>query len=115
MADFFPAGNWNDGRVNVNYPAALEDIDDVSFTKAVISHAQDMLGTDPNKTLMTGYSNGGRMYFLFYSILTVGAMADLFWAQNSFFGCYSRKRPLSLPVSQSTVSVSQSKKIIKSK
>lgn len=54
-------GNWNDGRVKAVFPASLENVDDLSFTKAVIDHAAKHLGTSQKRTLLVGFSNGGNL------------------------------------------------------
>lgn len=56
-------GNWNDSRKAVNYPAKVENIDDVAFTKAIIELAHQKWSTSLTKTLIAGYSNGGHMCY----------------------------------------------------
>ncbi|EGG11609.1 uncharacterized protein MELLADRAFT_59684 [Melampsora larici-populina 98AG31] len=56
-------GNWNDSRRAVNYPAKVENIDDIAFTKAIIDFAHKKWSTSLTKTLIAGYSNGGHMCY----------------------------------------------------
>jgi poly(3-hydroxybutyrate) depolymerase len=46
--------------VNANVPAVQENVDDISFVSSIIHHSSQHFGTDPEKTLAIGYSNGGR-------------------------------------------------------
>lgn len=54
-------GNWNDARKDSFFPARLENIDDVAFTKAVIHQMEGSYGIDPGRVFVIGYSNGGQM------------------------------------------------------
>ena len=54
-------GNWNDSRRESFFPARLENIDDVAFTRAVIADLEATDGTDPARVFAVGYSNGGQM------------------------------------------------------
>lgn len=56
-------GNWNDSRKAASYPAKLENIDDVSFTKSIIQYASKTWLTSPQRTLIVGYSNGGHLCY----------------------------------------------------
>lgn len=56
-------GNWNDSRLAAPYPAKLENIDDVGFTKSIIQFAAKAWQTSPKRTLIVGYSNGGHMCY----------------------------------------------------
>ncbi|KAH9824033.1 Alpha/Beta hydrolase protein [Melampsora americana] len=56
-------GNWNDSRRAVNYPAKVENINDIAFTKAIIDFAHKRWSTSLAKTLIAGYSNGGHMCY----------------------------------------------------
>lgn len=53
-------GNWNDARVNSKFPAVDENIDDITFVNDIIEHSSRVYRTDPCKTFMVGWSNGGR-------------------------------------------------------
>ncbi len=54
-------GNWNDARRESRFPARIEDIDDVAFTRAVIAWLAETHGGDPDRVFAIGYSNGGQM------------------------------------------------------
>ncbi|MBW0528247.1 hypothetical protein O181_067962 [Austropuccinia psidii MF-1] len=56
-------GNWNDSRKAVTYPAKLEQIDDVGFTKAIIEYSAKRWSTFINRTFIIGYSNGGHLCY----------------------------------------------------
>ncbi|WAQ81121.1 hypothetical protein PtA15_1A460 [Puccinia triticina] len=56
-------GNWNDSRKAAAYPAKLENIDDVGFTKSIIQYSSENWSTCPQRTLVAGYSNGGHMCY----------------------------------------------------
>ncbi|POW00206.1 hypothetical protein PSHT_13166 [Puccinia striiformis] len=56
-------GNWNDSRKAASYPAKMENIDDVGFTKSIIQYSSKMWSTCPQRTLIAGYSNGGHMCY----------------------------------------------------
>ncbi|KAA1106019.1 hypothetical protein PGT21_026788 [Puccinia graminis f. sp. tritici] len=56
-------GNWNDSRKAASYPAKLENIDDVGFTKSIIQYSSKKWSTCPRRTLIAGYSNGGHMCY----------------------------------------------------
>lgn len=51
-------GNWNDGR-----PGIAEGIDDVGFLRAMLADAGRRTPIDPERTFVTGVSNGGLMSF----------------------------------------------------
>lgn len=53
-------GNWNDGRLGSNFPAVAENVDDIAFVSAIIEYCSQRFGTDQQKTLAIGYSNGGQ-------------------------------------------------------
>ncbi|MER6651877.1 PHB depolymerase family esterase [Streptomyces sp. NPDC000971] len=54
-------GNWNDARRESRFPARQADIDDVGFTRVVISMFASDRRIDPNRVHAVGYSNGGQM------------------------------------------------------
>ncbi|MFL5997271.1 MAG: alpha/beta hydrolase family esterase [Streptomyces sp.] len=54
-------GNWNDARRNSLFPARTEGIDDIAFTRAVITELMVSLRIDPARVFAIGYSNGGQM------------------------------------------------------
>ena len=54
-------GNWNDARRESHFPARLAGIDDVAFTRAVITRLGETHGIDPGRVYAIGYSNGGQM------------------------------------------------------
>ncbi|PLW08882.1 hypothetical protein PCANC_23831 [Puccinia coronata f. sp. avenae] len=56
-------GNWNDSRKAAAYPAKLENIDDVGFTKSIIQYSSKTWSSSPQRTLIAGYSNGGHMCY----------------------------------------------------
>ncbi|KAI8452193.1 Alpha/Beta hydrolase protein [Phakopsora pachyrhizi] len=56
-------GNWNDSRKAVSYPAKVENVDDIEFTKLIIEYASTNWHTSPQKTLIAGYSNGGHLCY----------------------------------------------------
>ncbi len=53
--------NWNDARRESYFPARLENVDDVGFTRAVVQDLQVSHHTDPARVFVVGYSNGGQM------------------------------------------------------
>jgi polyhydroxybutyrate depolymerase len=53
-------GNWNDSRRESFFPARLENIDDVAFTRAVIAELETTDRIDPRRVFAVGYSNGGQ-------------------------------------------------------
>lgn len=54
-------GNWNDARAESRFPARLDGIDDVAFTRAVIERHVATHGIDRSRVIAVGYSNGGQM------------------------------------------------------
>ena len=56
-------GNWNDARRQSYFPARLENIDDVAFTRQVIHALVASRQVDPQRVFAVGYSNGGQMVF----------------------------------------------------
>lgn len=54
-------GNWNDARLESRFPARVEGMDDVGFTRAVIERLVSTRGVDPRRVVALGYSNGGQM------------------------------------------------------
>ena len=54
-------GNWNDARPESRFPARLDGIDDVAFTRAVIDRLVATHAVDPRRVFAVGYSNGGQM------------------------------------------------------
>ncbi len=55
--------HWNDCRKEGDYAANHENIDDVGFTKAMISFLKARFNADPNSVVATGLSNGGHMAY----------------------------------------------------
>lgn len=53
--------NWNDARKESSFPARVENIDDVAFTRRVISDLVASHDVDPRRVHAVGYSNGGQM------------------------------------------------------
>lgn len=49
------------GRVHTHTQARLANVDDVSFMRALISHAASSYGADPHAVFVTGQSNGGHV------------------------------------------------------
>lgn len=56
-------GNWNDCRRDAPFPAKIENIDDVSFLRALVARFEAEHGIDPGRVFAFGYSNGGQMAF----------------------------------------------------
>jgi polyhydroxybutyrate depolymerase len=56
-------GNWNDCRKNATFPAKRENIDDMSFIRALIARVKVAQVIDQNRVYAFGYSNGGHMAF----------------------------------------------------
>lgn len=80
----YPQGylhNWNDCRKIAPYPAKKMNIDDVSFTKAIVSYFKEKYNIDTTQVYAVGYSNGGQMAFrlaatvpdLFAGYATIGS------------------------------------------
>ena len=55
--------HWNDCRRSASYSANIENIDDVGFVKALISQLQSDFNIDPQKVIVSGFSNGGHMVY----------------------------------------------------
>jgi polyhydroxybutyrate depolymerase len=55
--------NWNDCRKNATFPAKVENIDDMCFTRALIDRAKADHAINPKRVYAFGYSNGGHMVF----------------------------------------------------
>jgi polyhydroxybutyrate depolymerase len=55
--------NWNDCRKNATFAAKKENIDDVSFIRALIDHFKTEHVIDAKRVYAFGYSNGGHMAF----------------------------------------------------
>ncbi len=53
--------NWNDARRESFFPARVEGIDDVAFTRAVIDLLAETHAVDTRRVFAVGYSNGGQM------------------------------------------------------
>lgn len=53
--------NWNDARKESAFPARVENIDDVAFTRRVIADLVASHDVDPRRVYAVGYSNGGQM------------------------------------------------------
>lgn len=77
---------WNDGRGDVRSKAEREDIDDVSFLRALVKEVGTAYQIDPARVYATGISNGGLMSYrlacdaadIFAAVAPVAAnMSDL--------------------------------------
>ena len=55
--------HWNDCRRSASYSANIENIDDVGFVKALISQLQSDFNIDPQRVIVSGFSNGGHMVY----------------------------------------------------
>ena len=55
--------HWNDCRSSASYAANVENIDDVSFVKAMVEDLQVDYGIDTSRVIVTGFSNGGHMVY----------------------------------------------------
>jgi polyhydroxybutyrate depolymerase len=55
--------NWNDCRKNATFPAKRENIDDMSFIRALIARVTVERAIDERRVYAFGYSNGGHMTF----------------------------------------------------
>jgi len=55
--------HWNDCRASADYRANTENIDDISFFRAMIKYFAENEQADPNAIFVTGYSNGGHMAY----------------------------------------------------
>ena len=56
-------GNWNDCRKYATFPAKRENIDDMSFIRALIARVIVEQAIDKRRVYVFGYSNGGHMAF----------------------------------------------------
>jgi poly(3-hydroxybutyrate) depolymerase len=56
-------GNWNDCRRHATLPAKRENVDDLSFIRALIGSVKEEQGIDEKRVYVFGYSNGGHMAF----------------------------------------------------
>lgn len=56
-------GNWNDCRKNATFAAKRENIDDMSFIRALIDRFKVQHAIDAKQVYAFGYSNGGHMAF----------------------------------------------------
>ena len=66
FAVLYPDGyrhNWNDCRKNATFPAKRENIDDMSFVRALIGRCKAEQAIDDKRVYAFGYSNGGHMAF----------------------------------------------------
>jgi polyhydroxybutyrate depolymerase len=64
FAVLYPDGyrhNWNDCRKNAPFPAKRENIDDMSFIRALIDRFKIEQAIDDKRVYAFGYSNGGYM------------------------------------------------------
>ena len=62
----YPTGyfnHWNDCRGSADYQANIENIDDISFLKAIEKHLSKTLNHSFNHRFATGHSNGGHFCF----------------------------------------------------
>jgi polyhydroxybutyrate depolymerase len=55
--------NWNDCRKDATFPAKRENIDDMSFIRALIARVTVEQAIDEKRVYVFGYSNGGHMAF----------------------------------------------------
>jgi polyhydroxybutyrate depolymerase len=55
--------NWNDCRKHATFPAKRENVDDMSFIRALIGRAGEEQDVDEKRVYVFGYSNGGHMAF----------------------------------------------------
>jgi polyhydroxybutyrate depolymerase len=55
--------NWNDCRKDATFPAKRENIEDISFIRALIARAMVEQAIDAKRVYVFGYSNGGHMAF----------------------------------------------------
>jgi polyhydroxybutyrate depolymerase len=55
--------NWNDCRKRATFPAKLQNIDDMSFIRALIARVLAEHSIDKRQVHAFGYSNGGHMAF----------------------------------------------------
>ena len=62
--------NWNDGREAVAIPSQFNEVDDVSFTEALIADIQKQHTIDAKRIFATGFSNGGILVHLLGAKLT---------------------------------------------
>jgi len=66
FAVVYPDGyrrNWNDCRKNATFAAKKENIDDMSFIRALIDRFEVEHAIDAKRVYAFGYSNGGHMAF----------------------------------------------------
>ncbi|GAA2700730.1 alpha/beta hydrolase family esterase [Actinoplanes palleronii] len=54
-------GNWNDARRLSSFPARTANVDDVAFTRAVITKLAASHRIDTARVVAVGYSNGGQL------------------------------------------------------
>lgn len=54
---------WNDGRSDLKTKAAQDDIDDVGFLRALVTHVSDRYSINKRRVYATGISNGGLMSY----------------------------------------------------
>jgi len=60
----YPQGyqnSWNSCNKGIRLPAKIQNIDDVSFIRALIAKFRADFGVDTSRVFETGYSNGGQM------------------------------------------------------
>lgn len=55
--------HWNDCRKSASYAANVRGIDDVGFTRALVSRLAAEHGIDPARIYVAGLSNGGHMVY----------------------------------------------------
>jgi polyhydroxybutyrate depolymerase len=99
----YPQGyknNWNDCRKQAPFPAKQLNIDDVTFTRQIISFFEKEYHTDPVNIFAVGFSNGGQMVMklaretpaLFRGFAVISA--NLPTETND--GCLDMEQPVSL-------------------
>jgi polyhydroxybutyrate depolymerase len=96
-------GNWNDARKESFFPARVENVDDVAFTRRVIADLVATHDVDARRVYAVGYSNGGQMVLrllhetpeLFAGAVVVAAtMPD----RGSFLAPTPAPEPVPVPV-----------------
>ncbi|MFD2796347.1 alpha/beta hydrolase family esterase [Promicromonospora vindobonensis] len=95
--------NWNDARKESAFPARVENVDDVSFTRRVIADLVASHDIDPRRVYAAGYSNGGQMVLrllheapeLFAGVAIVAATMPV---PESFLAPASDPEPVPTPV-----------------
>ncbi len=96
-------GNWNDARAQSFFPARKDQIDDVSFARAVADELERTHQIDRSRVIGVGYSNGGQMVFrllheasdlLAGGVIIAATMPD----RDEFLGGYADAAQRPVPV-----------------